>query len=471
MHLARINPLIIFVIVLAVAIFLGQSLASNAYQTLGLLVTAIVLILFGLFAKIEHLIYLTFYVLLAGSSYDYQLRQQIFYIRFLIMSLYVFRMVPAMIAASATTDAVKRPGFRLTSFHVIMLVYLLLAFGSSFYSINSVITFQRALAISILFGAVFLYLYWMSDTWQEMGKYLTVMVKATIFLLMIGFVLYVFGPKESLERGGRLRLFFFGPNELGYLCAILFPAAFWYYSEAKKVAHKVFAGIGIVLFITAMILTASRGSLVCFTLSGLLLVVLAYRKKLLLYLTAIILFSSIVYIFFPPGTSRMVDSFEDKIIRSETLSSGSGRVPIWRHAWKLAKGKPGFGYGFGSVNTLFERGYFLSAITDFQGATLHNSYLEAILELGFVGVAVLLLGLAIVFVRAVWLLQTTWGTTQQRFVATVFCCFFSGVTSAFFESWMTSPGSIFSFPFWFCAALILRMTILVRSPQETTTTT
>lgn len=460
------KPLLVYAVTLIAAVMLGQMVISGDYDKIGLLGLAIVMLIVGLSAPIEFLIYLTFYVLVAGSSYDQVVRRQVFYLRFGVFALYLIRFIPLMVQRSRDHQMAgplgppKEPLFRWTFFHTLMTCYLALACISTAYSIDRSTTIQRFVAIGILFSAVFLFLYEVSDSWEKVASYMKVMVRSTIALLMFGFLFYVLGFERTVQSTGRLRLFLFGPNELGYICAILFPACFWYYDEARSLLEKNIARVGLVLLITALVLTASRGSLFCFAISGLLLVWLSYRKRLIFYLSTVFVALSVTYIFAPPQTDRLLEVFSHNIVRSETLESGSGRLPIWDHALELSRSRPYFGYGFGTVNTLFQMGYFTSAQSSFQGEYLHNSYLELLLDLGVFGVILLLLALFYVGVKSIKLIRTAENSPHRRIIVMVFCCFFSGVTSAIFETWLTSPGSVFSFPFWYCVALLMRMHFL-----------
>lgn len=460
-----------------VALFFGHALINERYDILMGLLIGVPGLLFCLYTKTEYLIYLTFYVLVAGSSYDQEIRSQVFYVRFAIFGLYCLRFIPYIlnkknvlqpdVFTAVPETPLKR--FHFSFFHFLIACYMTLAFISSVYSIDKATTFQRAVAILVLFGAVFIYLYEVTDSWEKIAVYMKVMVKSTMLLLMSGFVFYALGLGSTTQSSGRLRLFLFGPNELGYICAILFPACFWYYSETKKRFEKFFTGVGLILLVAALVLTASRGSLLCFGLSGFLLVWLAYRRKLLLYSVLVFLFLAITYIFAPPRTDRLMQLVDRKIVRSNTLESGSGRLPIWNRALELSSERPWFGYGFGSVNSLFLLGYFTSVLGSFQGEYLHNSYLELLLDLGYVGLLLLLTTLIFVFVRGISNIRRLRGTPHYTIAVMVFCCFFSGITSALFETWMTSPGSVFSFPFWYCAALLIRMKWVPEKTEVTIT--
>src|SRR5262249_15743777 len=155
--------------------------------------------------------------------------------------------------------------------------------------------------------------------------------------------------------------------------------------------------------------------------------------------------------------------------RRDTLASGSGRLEVWQNAWELAKERPYFGYGYGTVGTLFERGAFNSAITEFQGGDLHNSYLEVLLDLGWIGITSFILLVTVIFFVAIRAMIRHRDSPAYSFVVMLVASLIAGVSSAIFESWLIAPGSIFSFPFWFFVVMLLQFARMPAQGKEVAT--
>jgi hypothetical protein len=79
------------------------------------------------------------------------------------------------------------------------------------------------------------------------------------------------------------------------------------------------------------------------------------------------------------------------LTRKNVSAAGSGRVAAWRGTLQLIRERPLLGYGFGTEGRVFvDRWYY------FQGRTPENSYLGLLLQLGVLGLGlIVLLGLAL----------------------------------------------------------------------------
>ena len=80
------------------------------------------------------------------------------------------------------------------------------------------------------------------------------------------------------------------------------------------------------------------------------------------------------------------------------------------------------------------------------------------MNLGWLGAAPLFLALIYVLLTGVGSLVAGRRNNDEdyRFAIALFCVFIAGCVSGVFESWFTSVGSIFCFPFWFCAMLFVK---------------
>ena len=99
---------------------------------------------------------------------------------------------------------------------------------------------------------------------------------------------------------------------------------------------------------------------------------------------------------------KEVDAFAGPLRSSEDLNSrllsisGNGRDDYWRAGWQAYDQHPWLGIGAGS----YEREWLRRRPTEFYARDAHNLYLETLVELGPVGLTLLIVGLGAPFVAA-----------------------------------------------------------------------
>jgi O-antigen ligase len=149
-----------------------------------------------------------------------------------------------------------------------------------------------------------------------------------------------------------------------------------------------------------------------------------------------------------PGGIASPRALESVVLWLEQAPTAGGRFTAWALAVGLTRERPVAGSGFGTTEEVF--GPQAAAISlEFLGRLVHNPYLQTLLELGPVGLVVLLLAVANALRRG-WL-----GPRVYPLWTAVYGALVAGVTS--FESSMLSAGSIFAFNFWLVAAASVRL--------------
>jgi O-antigen ligase len=128
-----------------------------------------------------------------------------------------------------------------------------------------------------------------------------------------------------------------------------------------------------------------------------------------------------------------------------TLFTSSGRVDAWRGALRQALERPLLGYGFGTEERVFVDRYYLH-----YSSVPENAYLGTLLQLGFVGLLVLLAVLAFVVARV----RFAKAPLAAVCAGAVAC----GLLLAFSQSYLTSAGSPATTPFWLFALLLVGAT-------------
>ena len=134
----------------------------------------------------------------------------------------------------------------------------------------------------------------------------------------------------------------------------------------------------------------------------------------------------------------------DTTRRERTLIGSSGRTEAWRGALGLVADRPLVGYGFGTEDRTFVDRYVF-----FNSNVPENSYIGILLQLGVVGL-VLLLALAAVLVRPA-LRRAPRGITAAATAA-----FAAALVLALFQSYLYAAGNAATIVAWVCAFAVVR---------------
>lgn len=133
--------------------------------------------------------------------------------------------------------------------------------------------------------------------------------------------------------------------------------------------------------------------------------------------------------------------FPSLYVYKPILGWGSGRVFAWLSAIRQGLACPVFGYGFGTEQAVFvDRFYF------FQGAFTENSFVGMFLQLGLVGLLLMVVPavLALVLVG-----RRAWSTRRfEPAVAVPAAVVLAGLIVGCFESYMYSVGNLSTLTFW-----------------------
>ena len=130
----------------------------------------------------------------------------------------------------------------------------------------------------------------------------------------------------------------------------------------------------LILTITTLIATKSRGGWFGF-LAMLISLTLFSRKTFIILLTTILLLSCI-FLTFPPIQNRFLSSF--------STEQNISRVFIWRSTLNMIKEHPIFGVGTGVFPLIYHQ-YVLPDAPEKQVSFAHNLFLQVFAEFGFMG--------------------------------------------------------------------------------------
>jgi O-antigen ligase len=215
------------------------------------------------------------------------------------------------------------------------------------------------------------------------------------FLLSLGFVVSLFGIIQHFTFNGKLYWFVslppgagpFGPfvdgdHFAGFveliaplgLALLLFRS--WRREQVTLLLLFTIVPIG------ALILSASRGGIICLTLEFALLIFLSRRHRIgrrqLLGAAAVVLVAGNFIVWL--GVSKAIERFEQ--LTHEGIS-GELRVSIYQDTWRIILDHPWVGTGLGTLGTVYPR--YASFYNGLTVDHAHNDYLELLAETGIVG--------------------------------------------------------------------------------------
>lgn len=214
----------------------------------------------------------------------------------------------------------------------------------------------------------------------------------SIVVMIFGFLVGMFVAPDiffRLTHGGdvaRLGGFIMNPNELGMLAVVGIAACFSEIVETDKKWQNLFLAA---ILLYGLLMTSSRSSLGSF-----LLVVGLFVLK---YGSFKLKFASVV------GAALLLPVAVQKIILKqgdlEEVLSMTGRLPFWKAL--ITEGlpkEPWLGYGFMRI----AYGDYFQSVHTYAAKMTHNTFIQVLLNLGFIGFMIVLAQMALTF-RACYL--------------------------------------------------------------------
>lgn len=266
-----------------------------------------------------------------------------------------------------------------------------------------------------------------------------------------------------------------GPNMAPMVFALAAPLTFHLALDARTRAARVFWGASLALLLGSIAFSGSRGALAA-AFTGLAVYALLVRRPLVFGTAAALAVATLALSVLPsPATSnppqptgqdpnparvtpapgyldanlqgpRLQDDIghpgvgvADTTRRERTLTGSSGRTEAWRGALGLVAERPVVGYGFGTEDRTFVDRYVF-----FNSNVPENSYIGILLQLGVVGL-VLLVALAVAVARPAL------RRGQRRIVAAAAAAFAAALVLALFQSYLYAAGNAATIAAWVCA--------------------
>ena len=378
---------------------------------------------------------------------------------------------------------------------LLALALLTLALLSTLWSPFMSLTLGRAASLLALFTAVCSIAYGAQGRQEAAGQALLGVLAGAVAVAILGLLNLWADPDRAIvpaTAGSPARYNGLGgnPNMMPMLLALALPLAAWAFVEARSRWGKAAAVGTFLLFDLSIAASGSRGALLA-ACAGLLALAPALagdrRRRLALAAGAVaLLAANLALTEIPPNAERdpaiLNPAFGEKRpiapsdleadipLQSEIgfpapgspagereLLQSSGRTEAWRGALEQAGERPLVGYGFGTEERVFVDRYYV-----FTSDRVENSFLGLLLQLGAIGVALVLVLLSIVVAQG-WRVVNRPQFDGRLVAGACLSVVAAGIVLALTQSFMTSVGSPPTAPFWLAAALL---TALVAASRE-----
>ncbi len=344
--------------------------------------------------------------------------------------------------------------------HRIILTFCGLFLVSAAWSISSTITLAQGTMMVVLLVGVYLVLW---NSWSDEEEILSLcntlfIVAALLFTLE---AIYQVRGLGQTYGAGRYAGVFLNPNGLGTAVAFLGPFVYWKHHSAGSPLIRAFCkGIGLIMLL-GLLESGSRsgflGTVICMGF----IACYIYRVKLIVLggILAIPLFLLFVI-------GRELDTsalMESRLVRLDTLSNLSDRLPMWGEGLDLFLERPflGYGYAMSKFANIGRADFEMSrAVFSMRGYNYHSAHLQVALDLGIVGLMLFWFFLYSVLRRGLSLYRE--GARDPLHLAGMvfFAAFFALAGDAFVHGWAFSPGSSMAIVFYLVAAATIRIRLL-----------
>lgn len=399
----------------------------------------------------------------------------------------------ALLAAFALrTPLPRRDSWRKTPWLALAGIIAVLAIVSAVWSIDPTLTVQRAVAFSALLWVAFVLVWQKLSEPQAADPLVTALAVIGVVLIVTALIGLAFVPERTVFANN-LRGIMGSPNQLGLLLAITWPLIAM--TLERRGVRRLWTGFSLAVVAAVVALSTSRGGLLAL-LAAILLVELGRRRWIAAAAQIVITLAVSAAIVLADPT--LVDPASDPAAtelsvkqpsgststprptpdpkgtrnqRGEFLggarspeqsflnSALGGRDEAWEAAVRLTQERPATGYGFGTGDLVFDTYPEKTGFEFFTGASAvrtnpHNGFLQAFMELGWLGGVIFLTPLLAAAVAGVACIVRSAPplSTLAVSAATVVALF-----GAIFESILASTGGAFSLLVWILAAATLRL--------------
>jgi O-antigen ligase len=350
------------------------------------------------------------------------------------------------------------------------------------------LTAQRAASLGLLFVTGAALAHGSRGDARRVGQLLLALLAGATLLAVAGLVELAFRSElaavpATLTSPARYNGLGGNPNTMAMLLALALPLGVWATAEARTRAGRIAGGAVVLLLLGSVVASGSRGALASGVLGALVAglagvggparrrvgVVLAAAAALALGLLAMeipqpasrnpVVSTKIIPpepVPFSPLDAETIVPLRDEVsfprpgqpVRKRSLFDTSGRLAAWRGGVEQAAQRPIAGFGFGTEERVFVDRYFAHFST-----RIENSFVATFLQLGLVGLALLVVLLGALVVP-VWRARATLAPAARRVGGAAAGAVVAGIGLAVTQSFLTSVGSPATAPFWISGFLL-----------------
>ena len=397
--------------------------------------------------------------------------------------------IAALAALALAYVVVTRARLRPPPGMLVVAAFTAVALLSATWSVRPDLTLERGLGFTALIVAAAALAFGVVDRPRVAGQLMLALLAAAALIGLAGLYELWHAYDQAVlpatkTQGARYSGIGQNPNQIAMLDALTLPFAVWAVRHAGGWVRIAAWGAALLLA-GSLVASGSRGAIVAAFAGCLVYAVAVWRRRVFAAALVTVAFVVAVGVTQLPQPAdenpQLYETFgrtpklapqdmNSKLpLESEfgfpgenvetgvtrTLFFSSGRAEAWELALRQGVRRPVAGYGFGTEDETFvDRSYL------FVSESVENSFIGVFLQLGAVGVALLVAAFAVVIVA--WARSRLEGETRDNAAACAGAVV-AGVALAVPQSYVTSVGSPPTAPFWIAFFLLAALAYTRRS--------
>lgn len=288
-------------------------------------------------------------------------------------------------------------------------------------------------------------------TKEDLYTFLVVLMTGAVIVSIIGLIQAVVGveiQEEWVDTSNNIGLttrvysVFGNPNILAEYLVFMIPVGVGLFWFTTNLSQKVFYGLGLVIMFVTLGLTMSRGGWLGIAMAALVFVLLVDRRLLLMAIPMVLV-----------GLMVLPQSIINRLVSIGNLSDSSNdyRLKIWSITGEIIKDYPVAGLGLGHQPFMEVFNTYIRTMPIYHA---HNTVLQMIVELGFVGFGIFIMFMYTFMTRSIGRLIIDNDDKYTKYIGAGVLAAIAGVfTHGMVEVLLYLPKIIFMF--WTMMAVLI----------------